>query len=82
MDSPKKVTFNLNNGEDDVNVSVAQGSTIAEGDIPDPTRTDYTFAGRYTSTDSGTTLSAIPFDFTGTTITGDITLYAKWDKDC
>jgi uncharacterized repeat protein (TIGR02543 family) len=46
----------------------------------DPTKTDYTFAGWYTSTDSGTTLSATAFDFTGTTITGDITLYAKWEN--
>ena len=61
----------------------------------DPTKTEteteaFVFAGWYTSTDGGTTLSDTTFDF-DTTIKGDISLYAKWNvytieyielKDC
>ena len=61
----------------------------------DPTKTEtategFVFAGWYTSTDGGTTLSETAFDF-NTAITDNITLYAKWNvytieyielKDC
>jgi len=77
MDSPKTVTFKLNNGEYDVKVSVNAGSTIAQGDIPAPTRTDYILAGWYT--DDETFQNEFDFD---TAITDDVELYAKWNKDC
>ena len=38
----------------------------------------YEFEGWYTSADGGKTLSDTPYDFKNTTVTGDITLYAKW----
>ena len=61
----------------------------------DPTKTEteteaFVFAGWYTSTDGGTTLSDTTFDF-DTAITDNISLYAKWNvytieyielKDC
>ena len=61
----------------------------------DPTRDEteteaFVFAGWYTSTDGGTTLSETAFDF-NTAITDNISLYAKWNvytieyielKDC
>ena len=61
----------------------------------DPTKTEtktegFVFAGWYTSTDGGTTLSETAFDF-NTAITDNISLYAKWNvytieyielKDC
>jgi uncharacterized repeat protein (TIGR02543 family) len=43
----------------------------------DPTRSDYIFDGWYTSSDNGLTLDTL-FDFSTTTITSDMTLYAKW----
>ncbi len=42
-----------------------------------PTKTGWTIAGWYTSTDGGTTLSETAFDFDDE-ITENITLYAKW----
>jgi uncharacterized repeat protein (TIGR02543 family) len=48
---------------------------------PTPTKNGYTLVGWYTSTDGGQTLSYTSFDFS-TTITEDITLYAKWAKNC
>ena len=49
----------------------------------DPTKTEteteaFVFAGWYTSTDGGTTLSDTTFDF-DTAITDNISLYAKWN---
>lgn len=43
-----------------------------------PTRTGYDFAGWFTSSDGGATLSDTEFDFTTTTIKEDTNLYAKW----
>ena len=46
----------------------------------DPTNSDTTLGlcGWYTSSDGGATLSATQYDFDNTTVTADITLYAKW----
>ena len=70
------VTFDSQGWSDVTSQSVAIGETITEPEAP--TKEDYSFAGWYASTDSGQTLSDTPFDFTGTAITWDITLYAKW----
>jgi uncharacterized repeat protein (TIGR02543 family) len=58
---------------------VTSNSTVIEPTAP--TRDGYDFAGWYTSEDEGQTLSDTAFGF-DTAITEDITLYAKWTKDC
>lgn len=70
------VSFDTGTGGSTVaSQTVAPAGTATEP--ADPTRTDYTFAGWYTSTDGGTTLSATPYDFTSA-VYADLTLYAKW----
>jgi uncharacterized repeat protein (TIGR02543 family) len=54
---------------------VTGGDTATEPS-PAPTKTNYTFAGWYTSTDGGETLQN-KFNFS-TPITADTTLYARW----
>ena len=71
------LTLVPNNEESNITVGV-YGNTVDERDIPTVTKDGYTFLGWYTSEDGGTTLFDTAFDFTGTTITGDITLYARW----
>ena len=88
------VTFDTDGGS-----SSPAEQTIVHGNKAtkpaDPTKTEteteaFVFAGWYTSTDGGTTLSDTTFDF-DTAIEGDISLYAKWNvytieyielKDC
>ncbi len=67
------VTFNANGGNLTKNtIEVEDGKTIAATDKPSPTHNQYTFDKW--CTDEACTK---PFDFK-TTITGPITLYAKW----
>lgn len=70
------VTFESNGGS-----AVASQTGMNVGDYviepTDPTRTGYKFIGWYL--DDGTFLNA--WDFDNDTISGDTTLYAKWEKD-
>ncbi len=76
------VTFNTNGGTS-VSSQTVTGGQKATRPAVNPTKaaTDsekYTFAGWYTSTNNGQTLSSKPFDF-DTPVTNNITLYAKWN---
>ncbi|MEN1988923.1 InlB B-repeat-containing protein, partial [Paenibacillus hubeiensis] len=69
--APRTVTFVSSGGTSTPAQSVRYASRLAEPDAP--SRTGYTFAGWFT--DSELTQA---FDFDNTTITSDLTLYAKW----
>ena len=69
-----KVTFNSNGGSPRPSVEVESGKKIPEP--PKPTRAGYTFNGWY----SNSTLS-IKWNFVTDTVTGSITLYAKWNSN-
>ncbi|MBQ9207140.1 MAG: InlB B-repeat-containing protein [Treponema sp.] len=76
------VTFNSTGGTAVETQTVKNGEKASRPS--DPTReavasTNYAFAGWYTSTDGGTTLSETPFDF-DTAITANTVLYAKWEE--
>lgn len=78
------VTFNSNGGSN-VSSQTVRGGGKATVPVVSPTKTStvstsYTFAGWFTSTDNGITLSNTAFDFANTTITSPITLYAKWTE--
>ncbi|MBR1537702.1 MAG: BspA family leucine-rich repeat surface protein [Treponema sp.] len=87
------VTFNSMGGTEVSNQRIESGKKATKP--ADPTKAEtateaFVFAGWYTSTDRGTTLSETAFDF-DTTITDNISLYAKWNvytieyielKDC
>ena len=71
------VTFNTNGGSPAVptqQVSDSGTETATEPD-PAPTKTGYTLAGWY----SNSGLTGEPYNFS-TPVTGNITLYAKWEK--
>ncbi len=63
----------------DTPVTVQSGGTAPAYPNATPTRSGYVFAGWYTSTDGGATLSASAYDF-DTPVTGNLTLYAKWTE--
>ena len=65
------VKFESNGGSAVASQVVWNGSKAIEP--ADPTKASYTFAGWYDPSDLSD-----EFDFANTTITGDITLYAKW----
>lgn len=71
-----QVTFDANGGtiegQSGMAVSVESGKTVEKP--ADPTREGYTFKGWFTAAEGGSA-----FDF-ATAITGDITLYAQWEK--
>ncbi len=69
-----KVTFNSNDGSTVAEQTIVSGSKASAP--AEPTKTGYVFSGWYT--DNTTFNNA--FDF-ATSITGDITLYAKWTSD-
>lgn len=72
------VSFDSNGGSAVASVAVRKGSKVSAP--ADPTKTNVTFKGWFTSED-------VAFDFENTEITSNITLYAKWviavvvDKD-
>ena len=70
------VKFNTNGGSAVTLQKVEKGQKASAPQSP--TRGNLEFAGWYTSTDGGTTLSETAFDFDSTPITDYITLYAKW----
>ena len=65
-------TFNANNGTDPVEMPIVEGEPMEKPD--DPEKDGYTFKGWFTD-------EALEqeYDFE-TLVTGDITLYAKWEK--
>ena len=77
------VSFDTNGGKETITSQrIKENSKALEPEIV-PTKepaenTSYEFAGWYTLTDDGASLSSTPFDF-DTPITKSITLYAKWD---
>ncbi len=72
------VTFNANGGTNaPASVSVLYGNKIS-APTTSPSKNGATFGGWYTSNDGGVTLSATSFNFTSTSITSNLTLYAKW----
>ena len=68
------VTFDVNGGSLGVasptTRNVAHGAAV--GELPDVTRTGYSFVGWYTEAEGGTKISA------DTTVTADVTYYAHW----
>jgi len=76
MNDPKTLTFNLNGWDGAIDDIIVPSWTKAKAPV-NPTNGDKTFAGWYTSTNNGTTLSSTTFDF-DTAITEDVELYAKW----
>ena len=76
------VTFDSMGGTPIESQRVVQGEKASKPN-PDPTREEdetvsYSFGNWYLSNDNGTTLSDSAFDFENTSITANITLYAKW----
>ncbi|MCF7757665.1 tail fiber protein [Paenibacillus xylanexedens] len=69
--SPRIMTFNSNGGTDVMEQKVPYGDKAIAP--PDPTKAGHTFAGWFTDSD----LSQA-FDFSSTTVTTTLTLYAKW----
>lgn len=67
------VTFQSNGGSAVASQTVANGGKATEP--ADPTKEDYTFDGWYLPSDLTT-----PYNF-DTAVTGDITLYAKWEAN-
>lgn len=67
------ITFNANGGSTPTgSKSVTYGSTF--GELPEPTRTGYTFLGWFTSSDGGDQIT----EENTVNITVDTTLYAHW----
>ncbi|WP_276354807.1 InlB B-repeat-containing protein [Cohnella caldifontis] len=66
------VTFDSNGGTTVNSKTVVDGNTVTQPDAP--TKSGFTFAGWYS--DEALT---VPYDFS-TPVTGDLTLYAKWDE--
>ncbi|MFC9710876.1 tail fiber protein, partial [Paenibacillus sp. NPDC056933] len=69
--TPRTINFNSNGGSEVNEQTVSYGDKVIVPAVP--TKAGYTFAGWYT--DSGLSQA---FDFDNTTVTNDITLYAKW----
>jgi uncharacterized repeat protein (TIGR02543 family) len=68
------VTFNADGGNPAVQARmVDSGSSVGASNIPEPTRTGYTFDGWYTGKNGG----GMPFT-ASTTVLDNITVYAKW----
>lgn|GEM_PF-625429 len=70
------VTFNSLGGSAVSPVVVPEGAKLNKP--TDPTRVGYVFSGWYMSEDGGVTFVGEAFDFTNTTITESIILFAKW----
>ena len=71
------ITFVSNGGSAVSDQSIPYEEYVVEPS-PAPEKTNFTFAGWYTSEDDGITLSENPFDFS-TQVSSNITLYAKWN---
>ncbi|WP_312884318.1 InlB B-repeat-containing protein [Paenibacillus xylanilyticus] len=69
--TPRTITFNSNGGSEVTEQTVSYGEKAIVPAVP--TKAGHTFAGWFT--DSGLSQA---FNFNNTTVTEDITLYAKW----
>ncbi|WP_458124497.1 InlB B-repeat-containing protein [Paenibacillus sp. Z3-2] len=69
--APRTLTYNSNGGSEVTEQTVSYGDKVIVS--ANPTKAGHTFAGWFT--DSGLSQA---FDFETTTVTSDITLYAKW----
>jgi uncharacterized repeat protein (TIGR02543 family) len=67
------VTFDMDNGNAAQTRRVINGGSIGVGMPANPTRTNYIFGGWYTAQNGGGSAFTA-----GTTITSDLTAYAKW----
>ena len=65
------VTFNANGGTVSPTARTVNGGSVV-GDLPMPTRSNYTFDGWYTASSGGTRV------YSTTVVTGNITYYAHW----
>ena len=74
MPTKYTVTFDLNgaDGAAPAKRSVAEGTAI--GELPEVTRTGYTFLGWFTAASGGTQVTA------ATVVTGNATYYAQWKR--
>lgn len=72
--TPRTIHFDSNDGSEVPKQNVNYGDKTNEP--ADPTKAGHTFAGWFTDS----SLSQA-FDFDNTTVTGDLTLYAKWTAD-
>lgn len=63
------ITFDVNGGNSEDGVTLEEGATI---NLPTPTKDDHTFIGWFTDEE-------LTLEFTETTLSSDITLYAKWE---
>ena len=66
------ISFNVDGGVAIDSISVRVGQPI--GELPEPVREGYTFAGWFTSAEGGEIITP------ETIVTDDMTIYAKWDK--
>ena len=73
---PATLTLKLNNGEEDVVSTVADGSYLSESNIDEPLRDGYWFGGWYKEA-----ACTNEWRFDADTIDGDTVLYAKWNAD-
>ena len=71
------VTFQPENGDADVPLSVENGTTVSSDQIAQPTREDYTFDGWYYMDEE----VEKAFEFGETVVSGDMDVYAKWLKN-
>lgn len=73
VDNRVTVTFNADNGSENVTSKVSPNSLVSEPTKPE--KENYYFTGWYTSTEYTT-----KWDFAKDKVTDNITLYAKWEK--
>ena len=73
---PYRLTFDANGGVAAVTTADSDLTGRVSG-VPDPTRTNYTFAGWYTAKTGGIQVNLT----TGANLAGDVTLYAHWTAD-
>ena len=66
------VTYKKNNGESDVSIPITFGQLVTAPAVPN--KVGYTFGGWYTDNNTFANL----YNFSGTSISGNLVLYAKW----
>jgi uncharacterized repeat protein (TIGR02543 family) len=77
-DTVYTVIFNENGGTSDIAVQQKLYNEYADCPEEEPLYDGFDFAGWYTSTDNGVTLSGQAYDFENTPINSNLILYARW----